>query len=278
LSNSLRPLCPELFMSRLKNNTAPKVLMIDVGGTNAKCMASGQEGLIKIPTGQKFTPKKLVREVLKGTEDWDFDAITLGYPGLVRDGKPAREPSNLGNGWVKFDYQKAFRKPVRIINDAAMQALASYESGRMLFVGFGTSIGCALIVDDVVIPLEVGLLHLPSGRTFIEKLEDRRLKRYGRKKWMRRVESAVEILRALFHPDDIVLGGGNAKHIDPLPKGCRIRENHTAFLGAARLWPGADILVESYGTSWRIKKPPTNLPSKVSRGVRPRQASARSIQ
>src|SRR5687767_1245811 len=127
--------------SKHKDKGPLKILMVDVGGTNAKCMASGQEGLVKVPTGPKFTPQRLVREVLKATAEWEFDAITLGYPGLVQDGKPAAEPSNLGKGWVRFDYRKAFRKPVHIINDAAMQALAGYKTGRMLFVGFGTSIG-----------------------------------------------------------------------------------------------------------------------------------------
>lgn len=242
--------------SKHKDKGPLKILMVDVGGTNAKCMASGQEGMVKIPSGPDFTPRKMVRQVLKATEEWEFDAVTLGYPGVVSDGRPAEEPGNLGSGWVKFDYRKAFRKPVRIINDAAMQALASYNSGRMLYLGFGTSIGGALIVDDVVIPLEVGMLHLPTGRKLCEKLADIHLKQHGRKKWVRRVKSAVEMLRDVFQPDDIVLGGGNAKHVQPLPKDCRIRENHIAFRGAIRLWPGGDILAESYGTSWRIKKSP----------------------
>jgi polyphosphate glucokinase len=241
-------------MSRSKNKRQDRVLMVDIGGTNAKCMASGQEGLVKIPTGARFTPQKMVREVRKATEAWHFDVITLGFPGVVADARPAAEPANLGGGWVKFDYRKAFRKPVHIINDAALQALANYESGRMLFLGFGTSVGGAIIVDDVIIPLEIGVLHLPSGRMLTEELEDSHLEQRGRKKWLRSVNDAIEMLRDVFQPSDIVLGGGNAKHIEPLPKGCRVSDNQDAFRGAVRLWPGADMLAKSHGTSWRIER------------------------
>jgi polyphosphate glucokinase len=241
-------------MSQSKRNRPASILMLDIGGTNVKCMASDQEEVIKIRSGLRFTPQRLVRDVKKATKEWRFDAITLGYPGVVINGRPAEEPANLGNGWVKFNYRKAFGKPIRFINDAAMQALAGYKCGRMLYLGFGTSIGGALIVDDVLISLEIGRLCLPSGSALIDKLEDHHLKRHGRKKWGRRAKSAIKMLSAVFHPDDIVLGGGNAKYIKPMPKRCRIRENHTAITGAVRLWPGADMLAESYGTSWRITK------------------------
>jgi polyphosphate glucokinase len=228
--------------------------MLDIGGTNAKCMVSGHEDVIKIPSGPRFTPRQLVREVKSATKAWRYDMITLGYPGLVVDGRPGAEPGNLGKGWVKFNYQKAFGKPVRFINDAAMQALAGYKMGRMLYLGFGTSVGASLVVDDVLITLEIGSLCLPSGSALFKKLENRHLKRHGRKRWARHVHAAIEMLRKVFHPDDIVLGGGNAKRVKPLPEGCRVRENHTAITGAVRLWPGADMLAESYGTSYRIKK------------------------
>lgn len=231
-----------------------KVLMIDVGGTNVKLMASGHEGVRKVPSGNKLTAARMAREVLKATADWRYDAITLGYPGLVADGKPLREPLNLGGGWLKFDYRKAFRKPVRFINDAAMQALANYEGGRLLFLGLGTSTGSAMIVDDVVIPLEIGMLCLPTGHRFMDRLNDKVLDLRGRKKWLRDVYAAIEILRDVFKPDEIVLGGGNAKYIDPVPAACRVRDNQTAFVGASRLWPGADMIAESYGTSLRIRK------------------------
>ncbi|MDB6075355.1 MAG: hypothetical protein JWO89_2995 [Verrucomicrobiaceae bacterium] len=230
------------------------ILMVDVGGTNIKLMASGHEGRRKVPSGPAMTAEEMVREVLHATEDWQYEAVTLGYPSLVADGKPAREPLNLGGGWLKFDYETAFQKPVRFINDAAMQALGSYEGGRMMFLGLGTSTGATVIVDDVIIPLEVGMMCLPSGARFIDRLTDARRQKDGRKKWLKSVYAAVEILQDVFKPDDMVLGGGNAKDVDPMPEGCRHRDNQQAFAGATRLWPGADMLVEPYGTSWRITK------------------------
>lgn len=228
--------------------------MLDVGGTNVKMMASGHEGRRKFPSGPKLTAKKMVSEVLKATEDWTYDVITLGYPSLVSDGKPAREPLNLGGGWLNFDYEKAFKKPVRLINDASMQALASYEGGRMLFLGFGTSTGATLIVDDVIIPLEIGMLRLTRRAKFMDRLTKEALAANGEKKWCAWVHEAIEIMRDVFQPDEIVLGGGNAKLIQPVPKGCRSRDNQAAFVGAERIWPGADLLAEPYGTSWRIKR------------------------
>ena len=226
--------------------------MVDIGGTTAKCMASRQEGLVKIPTGDRFTPQRLMRELHKATKEWRYDVVTLGYPGVVVDGRPAGEPANLGGGWMRFDFRKAFNKPVRIINDAAMQALAGYEKGRMLYLGFGTSVGGALVVDHVVVPLEVGLLRLSSGKTLVEDLDKKVLEKRGQKRWQRRVAAAVTMLREVFQPDDIVLGGGNAKYIDPLPKGCRTTANQDAFRGAVRLWPGADMVATPHGTSWRL--------------------------
>ncbi|HEY1082731.1 MAG TPA: ROK family protein [Prosthecobacter sp.] len=231
-----------------------KVLMIDVGGTNVKLMASGHEGFRKVPSGPELTAAKMVREVKKALEDWKYEAVTIGFPGLVADGKPAREPLNLGGGWLKFDFKKAFKAPVRFINDAAMQALANYHEGRMLFLGLGTSTGCAVVVDDVIVPMEIGTLCLPNGKMFMERLTDEARQRQGKKKWLKSVYPAIENLRNVFSPDDIVLGGGNAKDVDPLPPGCRIRDNQAAFLGATRMWPGADMLAEPYGSSWRITR------------------------
>lgn len=232
-----------------------KVLMLDVGGTNVKLMASGHEEVRKVPSGQKLTAAQMAKEVREALEDWSYDAVTIGFPGLVADGRPVREPLNLGGGWMKYDYEKAFKAPVRFINDAAMQALANYHEGRMLFLGLGTSTGCAVVVDEVVIPLEVGKLNLPNGKRFIDCLTDEVREVKGRKRWLRAVYPAIEQLREVFTPDDIVIGGGNAKDVDPLPPGCRIRDNKTAFVGATRLWPGADMLAEPYGTSWRITRP-----------------------
>lgn len=229
-----------------------KVLMIDVGGTNVKMMASGHEGFRKVPSGDKLTAAQMAREVKKVTQDWQYDAVTIGFPGLVADGKPIRDPLNLGGGWVKFDYKKAFKVPVRFINDAAMQALANYKEGRLLFLGFGTSTGCAIVVDNVIVPLEVGMLCLPDGKRFTERLTDEKRQKNGRKKWLRSVYPAIEMLRDVFIPDDIVLGGGNSDEIEPLPEGCRRKDNQSAFLGATRLWKGADMLAEPHGTSWHI--------------------------
>lgn len=229
-----------------------KVLMIDVGGTNVKLMASGHEGFRKVPSGPKMTAATMAKEVLAAIDDWQYEAVTIGYPGLVADGKPVREPWNVGGGWLRYDFKKAFKAPVRFINDAAMQALANYHEGRMLFLGFGTSTGCALVVDDVVVPLEVGSLRLKNGKRFMDCLTDEARTRLGKKRWLHFVYPAIEMLQDVFTPDDIVIGGGNASDVDPLPKGCRIRDNQDAFLGATRLWKGADLLAEPHGTSWRI--------------------------
>lgn len=231
-----------------------KILMLDVGGTNVKMMASGHEGRRKFPSGPELTPARMVKEALKATEGWEFEAVSLGFPGLVIDGRPGREPMNLAGGWVNFDFEKAFKRPVRFINDAAMQALASYQKGRMLFLGFGTSTGSAMVVDDVLIPLEIGPLRLRRRGRLCDFLSEAGRKKTGTKRWNQYLAEAVEMAQMVFTPDDTVLGGGNAKLIDPIPKGCRIRDNQAAFTGALRLWPGADMLAEAYGTSFRIKK------------------------
>lgn len=233
----------------------PKVLMIDVGGTNAKLMASKHEGFRKIPSGRKFTPKQLVKGVQEIASDWEYDVVTIGFPGLIVDGMPAREPLNLGGGWLKFDYKKAFKAPVRFINDAAMQALAGYQGGRLLFLGFGTSTGGAIVVDDVVVPFEPGKLCLPDGKPFMERLTDEHRQERGRRKWLRSACSAIEMLVDVFAADDVLLGGGNAKDIDPLPPKCRRQDNQHAFRGALRLWEGADMYAQAFGSSWRITTP-----------------------
>lgn len=233
-----------------------KVLMVDVGGTNVKLMATGHEGVRKFKSGSRLTARQMVSNSLELAADWEFEAVTIGFPGLVAKGQPVREPLNLGGGWIGFDYEAAFARPVRIINDAAMQALANYEGGRMLFLGFGTSIGSTLIVDDTVIPIELGLLRLGKRQTFVSRLSEVALQRDGRKKWHRAVEIAVAILQDAFWPTDTVIGGGNAKLLEPLPQGCRRTENQEAFLGANRLWPGADMVAEPRGTSWLIKRRP----------------------
>jgi polyphosphate glucokinase len=231
-----------------------KILMVDIGGTNVKLMATGHEGRRKVPTGPEMTPSRMVKEVLKAAEGWEFEAISLGFPGLVTEGKPASEPVNLSKGWINFDYEKAFALPVRFINDAAMQALACYTQGRLLYLGFGTGTGAAIVVDDVLIPLEIGSLRLRRSGNFGDLLSDAGRKKDGEEEWLKSLNEAVEIMQDVFKPDETVLGGGNAKLIEPLPKGCRRVDNQVGFVGALRLWPGADMFAEAYGSSYRIKK------------------------
>jgi len=238
----------------MKDNPNPlKILMLDVGGSNVKLRVTGSDELRKIPTGREFTAAQLVENVKQTVGDWQYDVITLGYPSLIEDGKPVREPLNLGGGWLGFDFEKALQRPVRFINDASMQALANYEGGRMLFMGFGTSTGATYIIHDVLVPLEIGLLRLAKRGQFMDRLCKEYLKGEGRKKWLHHVYDAVAILQDVFKPTDTVLGGGNAKLIDPLPEGCRLSTNHSAFRGAMRLWPGADLIAEPHGSSWRLR-------------------------
>jgi predicted NBD/HSP70 family sugar kinase len=234
-----------------------KVLMIDVGGTSVKLMASGHEGFRRFPSGRTLTAAKMVKGVLAATEDWQYEVISLGFPGIVRDGRIAREPLNLSGGWMNYDFEKAFKCPVRIVNDAAMQALANYESGRLLFVGLGTSVGAALIADDTVIPLEIGILPLSKSEAFLDRLSKEALDTRGKRRWQKAVNRAVLLLRDVFRPDRFQLGGGNAKHLDPVPEGCFIGDNQDAFRGAIRLWPGADMLAEQGSTTLRIARTPS---------------------
>ena len=231
-----------------------KVLMIDVGGTNVKLMASGHEGFRKFPSGRSLTAAKMVKGVLAATKDWEYEAISLGFPGLVREGRVARNPLNLGGGWMDFDFDKAFKRPVHIINDASMQALATYDTGRLLFLGLGTSVGATVIADDTVVPLEIGIMPLSKSEAFMDRLSKEALNTLGKRRWQKSVTRAVAVLRDIFWPDHFQLGGGNAKYIDPLPEGCERGDNQDAFRGAIRLWPGTDMLAEAQTTTWRITR------------------------
>lgn len=233
-----------------------KVLMIDVGGTSVKLMASGHEGFRRFPSGRTLTAAKMVKGVIAATQDWQYEAITLGFPGIVRDGRIAREPLNLAGGWMNYDFAKAFKRPVRIVNDAAMQALASYDGGRLLFLGLGTSVGAALIADDTVVPLEIGMMPLSKSEALLDRLSKEALDSRGRRRWLKAVNRAVLLLRDIFQPDRFQLGGGNAKHLDPVPDGCFIGDNQDAFRGAIRLWAGADMLAEQGSTTLRITRMP----------------------
>jgi predicted NBD/HSP70 family sugar kinase len=213
-----------------------KVLVIYIGGTNIKMLATGQELMRKVASGPTLTPRELVQAATAAVKDWDYDAVSIGYPGPVRGGKPGAEPKNLGTGWTKFDFGKALDRPVRMLNDAAMQALGSYEGGRMLFLGLGTGLGSALIVDKVIVPLELAHLPYKKGETFEDYVGKRGLEQMGRKKWQEHVEDVVARLRDALVIKDVVLGGGNAKKIRGLPTGVRLGDNQNAFIGGYRMW------------------------------------------
>src|SRR6202049_1656300 len=217
------------------------ILAIDVGGTNIKVLATGQKEPVKIPSGPKMTAEKMVEEVRDATKDWNYSVVSIGYPGPVVHGHPLSEPHNLGGGWVGFDFKKAFGRPVKIVNDAAMQALGIYKGGRMLFLGLGTGLGSAMIVDGLLEPMEIAHLPYKKGRTYEDYLGIRGLKRLGKKKWRRQVAEVVEQLKNALEADYVVIGGGNAKLLKELPPGARLGDNSTAFTGGFRLWeePGA---------------------------------------
>ena len=211
------------------------VLVVDVGGTYVKILATGQEEPRRFPSGPTLIPEKMVAAVKKLAEDWKYDVVSLGYPGVVVRGRIANEPRNLAKGWVGFDFRAAFGCPVKIINDAAMQALGSYRGGTMLFFGLGTGLGTALVADGTVVPMELGHLAI-SKRTFEDDLGARGLTRLGRKKWQKRVEQVTERFVSALELDDVVLGGGNAKKLTRVPAGCRVGNNAFAFVGGFRLW------------------------------------------
>ncbi len=211
------------------------VLVIDVGGTHVKLLATGQTVPREFDSGPALTPKRLVAEVRKLVPDWKYEVISIGFPAPVLRNSPVREPWNLGKGWIGFDFEAAFKHPVRVINDAAMQALGGYKGGRMLFLGLGTGLGSAMIIEGIAQPMELG--HLPYKKaTFEDYVGIRGLKKYGRKKWRGLVADVVKRLVAALEPDDVVLGGGNVKNLKELPLGCRAGDNANAFVGGFRLW------------------------------------------
>ena len=214
-----------------------KILVIDVGGNHIKFLATGHDGHRKFDSGTEMTAEEMVKGVKEATEDWEYEVISIGYPGVVLRGRPISEPENLGKGWVGFDYEEALGKPVKIVNDAAMQALGSYEGGRMLFLGLGTGLGSAMIVEGVVEPLE--LAHLPYAKgTFEDYVGERGLERLGKKRWRRRVKDVVETLVKATEPTDVVIGGGNVKKLKEMPEHARAGDNDNAFTGGYRLWTG----------------------------------------
>jgi polyphosphate glucokinase len=213
-----------------------KILVIDVGGTHVKIMASGQRAPVKIPSGPEMSARKMAAAVHKVVADWDYDVVSMGYPGPVIKGQPAAEPHNLAPGWMRFDFKKAFGHPLQIINDAAMQALGSYEGGRMLFLGLGTGLGSAMVSHDAVEPLELAHLPYKNRRTYEEFLGLTGLKRLGKKKWQHHVFQVTALLKAALLADYVVLGGGNARLLKKLPPDARLGHNLNAFRGGCRLW------------------------------------------
>jgi polyphosphate glucokinase len=211
------------------------VLAVDVGGTHVKILASGQTDRREFASGPTLTAKQMVARVTALAAEWKYDRVSVGYPGPVLHNRPVAEPHNLGQGWVGFDFEAAFERPVKVMNDAAMQALGSYKGGKMLFLGFGTGLGSSMIVDGVVEPMELG--HLPYRKgTYEDYVGLRGLTAHGEKKWRKHVEDVIARLVAALEPDDVVLGGGNVKHLDKLPRGTRAGDNANAFLGGFRAW------------------------------------------
>jgi polyphosphate glucokinase len=212
------------------------ILVIDIGGTSIKLGMSGRDGRLKIPSGPALTAENMVTAVTAATTGWQYDAISIGYPGPVVHGQPVEEPRNLGSGWVGFEYEKALDKPLRMVNDAAMQALGGYQGGRMLFLGLGTGLGSALVVEGVLQPLELAHLPYRNNRTYEDYVGLRGYKRLGRKKWQRHVEKVVERLKHGLQADYVMLGGGQAKLLKSLPAGAHLGTNANAIVGGFRLW------------------------------------------
>jgi len=219
-----------------RNSAQRRVLAIDVGGTHVKIRVSGRRETRQFDSGPTMTPRRMVARVRELAGDLKYDVISIGYPGVVVHGKIVTEPFNLGRGWVGFDFRKAFGRPTQLMNDAAMQAIGSYEGGRMLFLGLGTGLGSALVVDGTVAPMELAHLPYKRGRTYEDYVGDRGRRRLGAKKWCRTVADVVEQLSKALEVDYVVLGGGNARKLKKLPKNARLGNNEFAFLGGYRVW------------------------------------------
>jgi polyphosphate glucokinase len=214
------------------------VLAVDIGGTHVKILATGQTEPRKFLSGPALTPNKMVTGVKKLSGDWKYEAVSLGYPGPVLRGRPVADPHNMAPGWMGFNFEKAFGCPVKVLNDAAMQALGSYRQGKMLFLGLGTGLGSAMVVDGIVEPMELG--HLPYKKaTYEDYVGQRGLERSGKTKWRRHVTDVVVRLVAALEPEDVVIGGGNVKVLKELPPGCRAGDNANAFLGGFQMWGNA---------------------------------------
>jgi polyphosphate glucokinase len=219
-----------------------KILAVDVGGSHVKALATGQSEPRRMVSGPRMDAAAMVRGVKAMTADWEYDVVSLGYPGQVVHNLPAHDPANLGRGWIGFDYAAAFGRPTRVINDAAMQALGSYQGGRMLFIGVGTGLGSAMIVDGQLEPMELGHLVYKKRLTYEDYIGERGLLRLGKKAWRREVYAVIEAFRKALQPDYIILGGGNARLIKKLPVDVRHGANANAFIGGFRLWDDTKVV------------------------------------
>jgi polyphosphate glucokinase len=213
-----------------------KVLVIDVGGSHIKIRATGHRKQRHAASGPEMSAKHMVTTVLDLAGRWKFKAVSMGYPGPVVHGKPVLEPKHLAPGWVGFDFERAFKRPVKVVNDALMQAVGSYRGGRMLFLGLGTGLGSAMVVENVAQPMELAHLPYKDGRTFEEHLGEAALERMGQESWQKEVVAVVRRLQAALEPEYVVLGGGNVRLLEELPPGCRRGDNKDAFAGGFRLW------------------------------------------
>jgi len=234
----------------------PQVLTVDIGGTNVKVLASGQAEPRKFSSGKDLTPRKMVGAVKKLAEDWEYDVVSIGYPGQVVGNRAVTEPRNLAHGWVGFDFAEAFGRPVKVINDAAMQALGSYQGGTMLFLGLGTGLGSALMVRGHIVPMELGSLSY-RDRAIEDYLGSRGLHKLGKKKWRDAVAFWVKRLTSALLLDDVVIGGGNAKKLKLVPLGCRLGSNAKAFIGGRRMWEpwsSRNPETQQCGVDWPGKK------------------------
>jgi len=231
------------------------VLAIDVGGSHVKVRVSNRRDVRQFESGPQMNAVRMVAGVHELAGDWKYDVVSIGYPGIVIHGKIVTDPHGLGRGWVGFDFRRAFGRPVRVINDAAMQAIGSYQGGRMLFLGLGTGLGSAMIVDGIVESMELAHMHYRKGRTYEDDVGDRGRRRLGSKKWRRAVKKVVETLRTALEADYVVLGGGNARKLNKMPKGARLGNNDFAFLGGFRMWRQGGIGVS------RPPRAPVKIPS-----------------
>jgi len=221
----------------------PIVLAIDVGGSHVKILTSAGGEMRRVASGPGLTPDQVVSSVKKLAEDLDYDVISMGYPGPVRDNKPSLDPFNLGKGWNGYDFTAAFGKPVKLVNDALMQAIGSYDGGRMLFLGLGTGLGAAMIIKNVGQPMELAHLPYKKGESFEDYVGERGLVKRGKKKWRKYVFDVVDRLRAALQPDYVVIGGGNVDKLDELPEKSRRGDNTRAFEGGFRLWRDKALIV-----------------------------------